>query len=293
MTWSWHAARTPRPGRSRCVDAALEPPGDAGEHVLLAPAEHRQLVVAGRAARPPGPTSSPPGSTSVIRSSSLCTAVRSMTVSTRQAGDEADHAELVEVLELARVVGEQALGDQLQQDVVVALEGGEDVGVGLERGEPVRREVAGAAARLAALLDGPGRVPGAERLGAGGQRLQLRRGARRRRRWPEKTVVQLRRPAAPARSAARRSRASSGQQPPLVHAVVEQQLPPRRVRRRRTGGAGRRSGWRSSSATLAALIAGAADADAALDQRAEHREEAPVGVLDRGCRSAPSAVTSA
>ena len=36
----------------------------------------------------------------------------------RQAGDEADHAELVQVLEVAGVVGQQALGDQLQQDVL-------------------------------------------------------------------------------------------------------------------------------------------------------------------------------
>ncbi len=85
----------------------------------------------------------------------------------------ADHAELVQVLELARVVGQQALRDELQQDVVVALEGGEDVAVGLERGEPVDGQVSGPAARLPALLDHPGGVPGGERLGPGGAGLQL------------------------------------------------------------------------------------------------------------------------
>ena len=70
------------------------------------------------------------------------------------------------------------------------------------------------------------------------------------------------------------------EQPPLVHAVVEQHL--------LLAGAGvaelaavlgvlHRDGQRD----LGRVDAGAADADPALHERAEHREEAAVGVLDR------------
>ena len=153
---------------------ALEPAGHAGEHVLLAEAQHRELVVG---------VEQPGLLVPLVAAGQHVLDPLEQLVHRgplehrldREPGHEADHAELVHLLELARVVGEQPLGDELQQHVVVALEGGEHVGVGLERGEPVGREVARAAARLAALLDGAGGVPGAERLGAGGARLQPRR----------------------------------------------------------------------------------------------------------------------
>ncbi len=47
-------------------------------------------------------------------------------------GDEAGGADQVQLAEVVAEAGEQLLGDQLEQDGVVALEGGEDVGVGLE-----------------------------------------------------------------------------------------------------------------------------------------------------------------
>ena len=59
-----------------------------------------------------------------------------------ETGHEADQIQLVHLLELLPVAGEQALGHQLQQHRVVALEGGEDVRVRLERGQPVGHEVA-------------------------------------------------------------------------------------------------------------------------------------------------------
>ena len=88
-------------------------------------------------------------------------------------GDEGGAAPAVQRAELVPVAGEQPLGDQLQQHRVVALEGGEDVGVGLQAGQPVLGQVAGAAARLAARLDGAGGVPGLRGLETGGPGLQL------------------------------------------------------------------------------------------------------------------------
>ena len=95
----------------------------------------------------------------------------------RRAGGLADdvagqHAD-VDVAELLGVVGQQALGDQLQQDGVVALEGGVDVEVGAQGGEAVLDQEAGAAAGLAALLQGVQGVPGAERLERGGQGFEV------------------------------------------------------------------------------------------------------------------------
>ena len=49
-------------------------------------------------------------------------------------GEEAGHPDRVELAELGLVVREQRLGDQLEQDGVVALEGREHVGVSLELG---------------------------------------------------------------------------------------------------------------------------------------------------------------
>ena len=91
----------------------------------------------------------------------------------RLAGDEGDHLARVELAELILVVGEQALGGEHHQHRVVALEGGEDVGVGLQRGEPVDGHVAGAAAALAAGLDRVVACQLAVAFIAGGERLEL------------------------------------------------------------------------------------------------------------------------
>ena len=155
------------------VDAALEAPGDAAEHVLLAEAQHRLLVGRVEQAGLLVPLVAA-GQRVLDRGEQLAGAGPLQDGLDRETGDVAHHAELVEVLELALVVGQQPLGDQLQQDGVVALEGREDVGVGLERGEAVGPEVARAAARLAALLDRPGRVPGGQGLEAGGLGLERR-----------------------------------------------------------------------------------------------------------------------
>ena len=172
MTWSWTREKTSA-GVHAGVDAALEPPRDAGELVLLAEPQHRQVVVgvedAGLVVPP------------VAAGQHVLDALEQLVHAgplddglDGHPGDEADHAELVEVLEVAGVVGQQALGDQLEQHVVVALERGEDVGVGLERGEPV--DARGSPRRRT-----PRGTPGSCRvacqvpsdLGAGGPRLQL------------------------------------------------------------------------------------------------------------------------
>ena len=233
------------------VDAALEPPGDSGEHVLLAEAQHRQLVVG---VEQPG-LLVPVVAAGQHVADPLDQLVHVGPLDDRldgQAGDEPDHAELVEVLEVAGVVGQQPLGDQLQQHVVVALERREHVGVGLERGEPVDREVARAAARLAALLDGAGGVPGAERLGAGRARLQLAPGVLVVCDAGE-DVVQL----ADDDLLGEVQRVGPGEQreqPALVDAVVEEQLLLVVARWPRTGAA-RSAYWIAIvSATLAALM---------------------------------------
>ena len=67
-------------------------------------------------------------------------------------------------LELLAEVAEQPLADQLQQDVVVALERGVDVEVGAQPDEAVLEEEAGAAAGFARLLQRVQSVPGRQRL---------------------------------------------------------------------------------------------------------------------------------
>jgi hypothetical protein len=75
--------------------------------------------------------------------------------------------------ELAGVVGEKALGNELEQHVVVALEGDVDVEVGAQLRETVLGEKARSAAGLAALLNDVERRPGAERLERGGNCLEI------------------------------------------------------------------------------------------------------------------------
>ena len=135
------------------------------------------------------------------------------------AGQHAD----VHGAELLGVVGQQALGDQLQQHGVVALERGVDVEVGAQRGEAVLGQEAGAAAGLAAFLQRVEGVPGAQRLERRGEGLEVLavlrrcRGGRRRRRRTSAA-------AARARSWRRRSWRAAAKQPALVPLVVEQHL---------------------------------------------------------------------
>jgi hypothetical protein len=65
------------------------------------------------------------------------------------------------------------LGHQLQQNVVVALEGGEHVGVGTQLDQPVLGQVARSATGLPGLLDRRAGVPGAGRLESGRPSLQV------------------------------------------------------------------------------------------------------------------------
>ena len=99
------------------------------------------------------PLSSRLGTASPITWTILRANSRSTTVSTDLPGDERHHLPRVELLEMVLVVGQDALGGEHHQHRVVALEGGEDVGVGLQRGESVDGHVAGPAAALAAGLD--------------------------------------------------------------------------------------------------------------------------------------------
>ena len=123
------------------VDAALEPAGDAGEHVLLAEPQHHPVVVR---VEQPGLLVPLVAAREDVADPLDQLVDRGLLDHglDREPGDEPDHPELVQVLELAGVVGQQALGHQLEQDVVVALERREDVGVGLEGGEPVHGPVA-------------------------------------------------------------------------------------------------------------------------------------------------------
>ena len=71
-----------------------------------------------------------------------------------------------------------------------------------------------------------------------------------------------------------------GEQAPLVHAVVEEELLLVRAARLELPAAVGVAG-RDGQRDLGRVDAGAADADPALHEGAEHREEAPVGVVDR------------
>jgi hypothetical protein len=82
-------------------------------------------------------------------------------------GDELRHPPGVELAEVLAVAGQHALRDELQQHRVVALEGGEDLRVGLARAEVRGGQIAETAAGLAAGLDRLDRVPGGDRLDAG------------------------------------------------------------------------------------------------------------------------------
>ena len=219
------------------VDPALQPPRRAGQQVLVAPAEQLQL---GLALEQVGVVVA----AGEQRVGELAQRGALGQHAERLAGDELRHPERVELAERVLVVGQQVLGRELQQDRVVALEGREDVGVGLQRGEAARAQVAGAAAGLAAALDRVARVPGGDRLHARGERLELA---------PRavvgvvvgEDVVQL----VDEPLLGEGQRVGLGQrreQPPLVRAVVHQQRL-LLARAARTGAAPARAGRRSSA----------------------------------------------
>ena len=85
--------------------------------------------------------------------------------------DVADQPEDPVVGELLAEVGQQGLRRQLEEHRVVPLEGGEHVGVALQRTDAVDAQVALAPTTLPADLEGVGRVVGGEGLHAGCQRL--------------------------------------------------------------------------------------------------------------------------
>ena len=186
------------------VDPALEPLGRALEQVLVAPAEEVELGLAREQVAGVG---------QLAQRRALGQHAQ------RLPGHELRQPERVELPERVAVVGQQVLGRELQQDRVVALEGREDVGVGLQRGEAARAQVARAAARLAAALDRLAGVPGGDRLHARGQRLELA---------PRALVVGRERGVELVHQPLLRERErvrlrQRGQQPPLVRAVVQQQ----------------------------------------------------------------------
>ena len=137
--------------RAAGVDPALEPARRARQHVLLAAAQQPELLLA------------------LAQVAAVDDAADRAALGDRAqhlAGDERRHAERVELAELILEARQEVLRGELEQDGVVALERREDVRVGLQRGEAVGAQVAGAAARLAARLDRVRRVPGGDRLQA-------------------------------------------------------------------------------------------------------------------------------
>ena len=83
------------------------------------------------------------------------------------------HRAGVGVFELLRVVGQQALGNQLQQHIVVTLEGHVDVEVVVQTSQAILGQEALAATRFTRLLDGVERVPGRQRLERGRQGFEI------------------------------------------------------------------------------------------------------------------------
>ena len=102
--------------------------------MLLAPLEQRQLLAAVEQVRVL--VAAGRGGDQALRPA-RGRRVRSSTAPDDLVGDEAHRPQGVELAEVVAVAGQQALGDELQQDGVVALERREDVGVGLELRQPV------------------------------------------------------------------------------------------------------------------------------------------------------------
>src|SRR5690606_34084541 len=176
------------------------------------------------------------------------------------------------------VVGEQPLAHELEQDVVVALEGGVDVEVLSPGDEAVLRHVARPAARLAGLLERLQREPRRRRLERRGEGLEV---------LARLVVVVL--AAEYLVETLEEALLGEGggvgagderQEAALVALVVEEGDLATLV------GAGELAALvavahRDGQCGLAHPDRGAAEGDAALDQRAEHGEEAPTLARDR------------
>ena len=166
-TWSCTALNASN--GDHLLGLALQPASDRREHVLLAVLEHLDLgaaveqaalflvVLAGVEDR----------LHDRLRRSAFHHPLAG------EVGREPHPLDRAHALDVVGVGGQQLLGHQLGQHVVVALEGGEHVGVGLQRDQPVLGQIACAAAGFAGLLDGAGGVPGVGRLQPGRAGLQL------------------------------------------------------------------------------------------------------------------------
>ena len=116
------------------TEPATEAVGDRGDDVALAPVEQLKLVVAVEQVA------------LVIRSRErvgdhLHDLAREQPLDDgldRLAGDERHHLGRVQAAEVVRIVGQERPRREHDQDRVVTLEGREDVGVGLQRRQPVR-----------------------------------------------------------------------------------------------------------------------------------------------------------
>ena len=201
---------------------------------------------------------------------------------------ETQHAHRVEVGQAAGVGGDQLLAHHLDQDGVVALERGEHVGVVLVDGQQILRHVTGAAAGLAALLDGVGGVAGGGDLHRRGAGLHLAL-------LPLLLVGRLGDvPFAGGDEAVllvealddlvlqQRQRVGAGQarqQAQAVGAVLDQALlvAGHALELAAAGGVAQGDGQRGPGRRAGR----GADGNAAADQRAQHGEEAAVARLDR------------
>ena len=88
-------------------------------------------------------------------------------------GREPNPLHRAHALDVVRVSGQQFFGDELDQHVVVAFEGGEHIGVAAQCDQPVLRQIACAAASFAGLLNRGAGVPRADRLQAGSPGFQF------------------------------------------------------------------------------------------------------------------------
>ena len=265
-----HLERRHSPRRARAGSAARPRPrcGPRASGTARAGARGR----AGRRSR------RAPGTASAITCTILRANSRSTTVSTAWPATNVTISRGLSSPKCVAEVGQQPPRGEQHQHRVVALERREDVGVGLERREPVDAHVAGAAAALAAGLDRLGRVPARGGLHPRSQRLELAPLALGGLVSALQHLVELLEQLGLGevqRVGLRQQR----HQPALVGAVVEDRhllarpvaelAPPQPVadgdRQRGLGGADRRAG----------------DAHPPLDERPQHREEALVGVLDR------------
>ncbi len=188
-----------------------------------------------------------------------------------------DDAGPVEFAPQLPVVGQQRLGHQLQQNGVVALEGGEDVDIGAQRGQPVLGHVPGPAAGLAAALQGLVGEAGRHRFQPGGEGLQLALvafGGFVQSLHLHQQLVEV-----VLGEAERVGAGQQRQQPALVGQVVEQQDAVAAAGGRELTALQRVPGGDREAAAGRDPGAGR-DADPATDQRPEHGEEAPARRFD-------------